>query len=378
MRHDVGIASVGINLASRLNVAVLKVIKQDVCLLACKIVLLDVSGSGFASLLVLCVLGSGCLEGVPLLGSGLVSLVEFFERREAFPSLERCLVCINIYIVGNQLFVFDIGCLCCNDSTEDAGEIVKVDHVIAINSPVDNASFAVGQRTILFTENLMPCRIDECLSVQQPAGLAAFKLAFINQDRCVAACCADTVCAVGKLAEIAAVGNGSVVAIEGSEELAELLICSADCADGQAALDVHCCGVAVTDDTAKGAAAGLLVEVDDLAVEQTVADDNDVVDVAVGIAQHAAVVTAVASIVAVERAGVDAVLDGGLIVCIVDHCCTKDASLSAASACVVDVHKAVDVADCWVDVAGVCCHAACICSSDVIRSVDVEVLDDAV
>ena len=175
MLHDVGIASVGINLVSRLNVAVLKVIEQDVCLLACKMILLDVSGSGFASLLVLCVLGSGCLKGVPLLSSGLVSLEEFLECRDALPSLYRCLVCIDIYIVGSQFFVFDVGCLCYEDSTEESREIVEVDAVIAVGCLIDNAFVAVGQRAVLFAENLMPCGIDECLSVQQPAGLGRFR-----------------------------------------------------------------------------------------------------------------------------------------------------------------------------------------------------------
>ena len=138
-------------------------------------ILLDVSGSGFASLLVLCVLGSGCLKGVPLLSSGLVSLEEFLECRDALPSLYRCLVCIDIYIVGSQFFVFDVGCLCCEDSTEESREIVEVDAVIAVGCLIDNAFVAVGQRAVLFAENLMPCGIDECLSVQQPAGLGRFR-----------------------------------------------------------------------------------------------------------------------------------------------------------------------------------------------------------
>ena len=200
----------------------------------------------------------------------------------------------------------------------------------------------------------------------------------VNLHRCLAVCFAATSCAVEVVALIVAVCKGRVVAIECAEELAELFFFGVDCANGQAVLDVDSCAIAVAYDAAESTAAGYGVEVEDLTVEQTVDDVNDVVGVTVGIAQHAAIVAAAACIVAIECAGVGAVLDGGLPICVIDLSTAQDASLSAACACVVDVHKAMDVADCRVDVAGVCCHAACILESDVIRSVDVEVLDDTV
>ena len=224
----------------------------------------------------------------------------------------------------------------------------------------------------------MPCRIDECLSVESPAGFSAGQLFLVNQDRCLAFCFAAAAWADDEVAHIVAVSKGGVVAVECAEELSEFLLGSSYLADGQAVVDIDLGAVAVADDAAEGAAAGILVVVDDFAVEEAVVNLDDVVGIAVGIAHHAAVVAATASIVAVECAGVGAVLDGGLPVSIVDHCSAQDACLSAASACVVDVHVAVDVADCWIGVAGVCCHAACILESDVVRSVDVEVLDDAV
>ena len=59
-------------------------------------------------------------------------------------------------------------------------------------------------------------------------------------------------------------------------------------------------------------------------------------------------------------------------------CTAKDATLSAASTCVVDVHKAMDVADDGTVVARVCSNAACVLDINIDGSVDAEVLDEAV
>ena len=148
MLDDVRIAAVGIGLAARLKV-VLEVSEQDVCLVAFKMIVLDVSGSSFASLLVLFVLGSGSLEGVPLLVCSLVGLDEFLECRDALPRLNRSLVSIDIFMVGSQFFVFDVGCLCCDDGIPEAREVVEVDAVVAIKCVIDNAFAAVGRRIVL-------------------------------------------------------------------------------------------------------------------------------------------------------------------------------------------------------------------------------------
>ena len=145
--------------------------------------------------------------------------------------------------------------------------------------------------------------------------------------------------------------------------------------DRQTILDGNDTAVAVTDEAAEGTASRSYVIVNNIAVEKTVGDVCDSCTIIVHITYNTTIVTAATCIITIQSARVCTVFDDCLINS--GKHTAKDTALSAASTCVIDVHKAVDIADCGVAVACISSNTASVLEGGVICPVDVEILNES-
>ena len=207
-------------------------------------------------------------------------------------------------MVCNQVFIFDELFLGSTKHVDHFRDVLAVDVIVSRNEEINVITFACRQRIWVLFESLAPCRIDELLSVQIPANLAACQLAFA----CLFRLCAtyrDTIsrythkftfCRIIVLA-----GPLRVAGIELTNERTWIRCYYG--ADRQTILDSYLGLVSITQDTA-GIGASI---VEDCSIEQAVGNVDVCVCVVLGKANNTTQVTY--SRACIKSTGVDATVN---------------------------------------------------------------------